>query len=160
MKQEIQPAKGRLGILLVGLGGAVSSTCSCRYLGSSQRTCKTYRIYHSTCNHPFGQKEWKSFSKIKDVVPLADLNDLVFGGWDIFEDDVCSCSACWGFGAKDLDGVKEELQAIKPMKAAFDQNWVKRLHGTHVKQAATAGKWLNRSVRTYATLKLLTIVTV
>ena len=38
---------------------------------------------------------------------------------------------------KDLDGVKEELQAIKPMKAAFDQNWVKRLHGTHVKQAAT-----------------------
>ncbi|GAK36218.1 MAG: inositol-3-phosphate synthase [Bacteroides graminisolvens] len=138
MKQEIQPAKGRLGILLVGLGGAVSSTAVVGTLAVRKGLAKPIGSITQLATIRLGKRNENRFPKIKDVVPLADLNDLVFGGWDIFEDDVYAAAQhAEVLVQKDLDGVKEELQAIKPMKAAFDQNWVKRLHGTHVKQAAT-----------------------
>ena len=91
-------------------------------------------------NIRLGKKEENRFPKIKDVVPLADLNDIVFGGWDIFEDNVYEAAKhAEVLEQKDLDGVKDELVAIKPMKAAFLQEYVKRLHGTWVKEAGT--KW-------------------
>ena len=75
---------------------------------------------------------------IKDIVPLTDLNDIVFGGWDIFPDNAYEAAMyAEVLKEKDLNGVKEELEAIKPMPAAFDHNWAKRLNGTHIKQAAT-----------------------
>ena len=75
---------------------------------------------------------------IKDIVPLTDLNDIVFGGWDIFPDNAYEAALyAEVLKEKDLNGVKDELEAIKPMPAAFDHNWAKRLNGTHIKQAAT-----------------------
>ena len=69
---------------------------------------------------------------------MADLNDIVFGGWDIFPDNAYEAAMyAEVLKEKDLNLVKEELQAIKPMPAAFDHNFAKRLNGTYIKQAAT-----------------------
>ena len=85
-----------------------------------------------------GKREENRFPKIKDVVPLSSLQDIVFGGWDIFEDNAYEGALhAEVLKKEDLDKVKDELQAIKPMKAAFDQDFVKRLHGTWVKQEKT-----------------------
>lgn len=71
-------------------------------------------------------------------MPLADLNDIVFGGWDIFPDNAYEAAMyAEVLKEKDLNLVKDELQAIKPMPAAFDHNFAKRLNGTHIKKAAT-----------------------
>ena len=138
MKQEIQPANGRLGVLVVGLGGAVASTFVVGTLAVRKGLAKPIGSITQLATIRLGKRNENRFPKIKEVVPLADLNDLVFGGWDIFEDDVYAAAQhAEVLVQKDLEGVKEELQSIKPMAAAFDQNWVKRLHGTHVKSAAT-----------------------
>lgn len=74
---------------------------------------------------------------IKDFVPLAKLEDLVFGAWDIFEDSAYEAAMHAGVLEKDLlKRLKSPLQKIKPMKAVFDQNYVKRLSGTNVKTGA------------------------
>ncbi len=74
---------------------------------------------------------------IKDFVPLASLDDIVFGGWDIFEDDCYEAAKTAGvLDERLLDQVKDELQAIKPWKAVFDRQYVKRLDGPNVKKGA------------------------
>ncbi len=73
--------------------------------------------------------------KINEFVPLARLDDIVFGGWDIFEED-CYAAACTA-GVLErslLDSIRPELEAIKPMPAVFDQRYVKRLSGPNVKK--------------------------
>jgi myo-inositol-1-phosphate synthase len=75
--------------------------------------------------------------RIKDFVPLADLNDLVFGGWDIFEDNVYEAAVrARVLEIPLLDQVKEPLAAIKPMKAVFDQAYVRRITGPNIKSGA------------------------
>jgi myo-inositol-1-phosphate synthase len=72
---------------------------------------------------------------VKDFVPLADLNDIVFGGWDIFEDNCYESATHAGVLEKDqLEQVRPELEAIKPWKAVFDRQYVKRLDGPNVKK--------------------------
>jgi myo-inositol-1-phosphate synthase len=139
-KMQIKDANGKLGVLVIGVGGAVATTfiagtCIARKgLGipvGSITQLATIRL---------GKREENRFLKIKDIVPLANLNDIVFGGWDIFEDNAYEAARhAEVLTVDDLDKVKTELQAIKPMKAVFDQNFVKRLHGTWVKEAPT--KW-------------------
>jgi len=74
--------------------------------------------------------------KINEFVPLAKLDDIVFGGWDVFPDDAYQAAAKAGvLESKDLDKVKKFLKTIKPMKAAFDQHYVKNLSGSNVKKA-------------------------
>ena len=74
--------------------------------------------------------------KIKDFVPLAKLDDLVFGGWDVFKDDAYQAASNAGvLDAKDLSKVQKFLKTVKPMKAAFDQHYVKNLTGPNVKKA-------------------------
>ena len=73
--------------------------------------------------------------KIKDFVQLASLEDIVFGGWDIFPDNAYQAAAKAGvLDREDLDKVEEVPHSIKPMKAVFDQNYVKKLDGPHVKK--------------------------
>jgi myo-inositol-1-phosphate synthase len=73
--------------------------------------------------------------KIKEFVPLAHLDDIVFGGWDVFQDDAYEAALNAGvLDAKDLSKVQKFLRTIKPMKAAFDQHYVKNLHGPNVKK--------------------------
>src|SRR5690606_4593568 len=78
----------------------------------------------------------KKYSRIKDFVPLANIDDIVFGGWDVYNDNVFEAA----LNAKVLEpmmlhAVKDELKQIKPMKAVFDQSYVANLDGTHIKEA-------------------------
>ena len=73
--------------------------------------------------------------KINEFVPLANLNDVVFGGWDIFEEDCYAAARTAGvLESSQLEKVRGELEAIRPMPAVFDQRYVKRLHGPNVKK--------------------------
>ncbi|OQX54228.1 MAG: inositol-3-phosphate synthase [Candidatus Aminicenantes bacterium 4484_214] len=83
-----------------------------------------------------GKRTEKRVPKIKEFVELADLNDLVFGGWDIFPDDAYVAALKAGVLKKELlDQLKDEISQIKPWKAVFDKNYVKKLDGDWVKQA-------------------------
>src|SRR5262245_36624459 len=73
---------------------------------------------------------------IRDFVPLAGLEDLVFGGWDIYEDNAYEAAVeAKVLEQAHLQAVKEPLSAVRPMKAVFDQNYVKRISGPHIKDA-------------------------
>ena len=137
-KMNVNEANGKLGVLVVGVGGAVASTFIVGTLVVRKGLAKPIGSITQLATMRLGKRNENRFPKIKDVVPLAKLDDLVFGGWDIFEENVYEAAKnAEVLLQKDLDGVKDELEAIKPMKAAFDQNFVKRLHGTWVKEAAT-----------------------
>ena len=134
-KIEVKEAKGKLGILVVGVGGAVSTTMITGTLAARKGVAKPIGSIAQMATMRLENGEEKA---IKDIVPLADLNDIVFGGWDIFPDNAYEAAMyAEVLKEKDLNNVKEELQAIKPMPAAFDHNWAKRLNGTHIKKAAT-----------------------
>jgi myo-inositol-1-phosphate synthase len=82
-----------------------------------------------------GKRTDNNTPRVKDFVPLADLKDVVFTGWDIFEDNVYESAAHAKVLDKELlDQLKPYLETIKPLPAVFDQYYVKRLHGTHVKK--------------------------
>ena len=139
-KNQVKEASGKLGVLVIGVGGAVASTFVAGTLIVRKGLGIPVGSITQLATIRLGKRNENRFPKIKDVVPLAKLDDIVFGGWDIFEDDVYA-AACHAevLTKDDLDKVKGELQAIKPMKAVFDQEYVKRLHGTWVKSAPT--KW-------------------
>ena len=133
-KMQVKEAKGKLGVLVVGVGGAVSTTMITGVLAARKGLAKPIGsiTQMATMRVQAGEKP------IKEIVPLADLSDIVFGGWDIFPDNAYeAASYAEVLKEKDLKLVKEELEAIKPMPAAFDHNWAKRLNGTHIKQAET-----------------------
>ena len=138
MKVEVKPASGKLGVLVVGVGGAVSTTFIVGTLAVRKGLATPIGSITQLATMRLGKRNENNFPKIKDIVPLATLDDIVFGGWDIFPEDVYAAAKhAEVLTDKDLEGVKDELVAIKPMKAAFDQNFVKRLNGTHAKEAAT-----------------------
>lgn len=133
----IAPARGRLGVLLVGLG-AVSTTTIAGILAIRKGAAKPIGSLTQMGTIRLGKRSEGRSPKIKDVVPLAKLDDLVFGGWDIFSED-CYAAACTaGVLAQSLiDSVRTELEAIRPMPAVFDQRYVKRLDGPNVKKGKT-----------------------
>lgn len=138
MKVEVKPTNGKLGVLVVGVGGAVSTTFIVGTLAVRKGLATPIGSITQLATMRLGKRNENNFPKIKDIVPLATLDDIVFGGWDIFPEDVYAAAKhAEVLTDKDLEGVKDELVAIKPMKAAFDQNFVKRLNGTHVKEADT-----------------------
>jgi myo-inositol-1-phosphate synthase len=136
-KIEVAPAKGKLGVLCVGLG-AVSTTFITGTLmyrkglglpGGSITQMAKIRV---------GRGEKKQYKKIGEIVPLADVKDIVFGGWDIFPATAYESAVnAEVLKPKHIEPVKDELQAIKPMRAAFDPEYVTRLHGTNVKDGKT-----------------------
>lgn len=137
-KREIKSPEGKLGALVVGVGGAVSTTFIAGTLSVRKGHGKPIGSLTQLATIRLGKREDNRFPKIKDVVPLAKLDDIVFGGWDIFEENLYEASVHAEVLSKDdLEIVKDELVAIQPMKAVFDQNYVKRLHGTHVKSGYT-----------------------
>ena len=146
-KMQIKDAQGNLGVLVVGLGGAVATTFIAGTFISRKGLGLPVGSITQFATIRLGKREENRFLKIKDIVPLANLNDIVFGGWDIFEDNAYEAALhAEVLTAEDLNKVKDELQLLKPMKAVFDQNFVKRLHGTWVKEAPS--KWdLKEAVR-------------
>ncbi|GAA3964208.1 inositol-3-phosphate synthase [Pedobacter ginsengiterrae] len=134
MKEQVKSADGKLGILMPGLG-AVATTMIAGVAAVKKGLSKPIGSLTQMGSIRIGKRTEKKEPKIKDFVPLANLENLVFGGWDVYEDNVYEAA----LNARVLDAnllrdVREELQAIKPMRAAFDRNYVKNLTGTHVKQ--------------------------
>ncbi len=132
--REVAPAKGKLGVLLVGLG-AVSTT----FIAGVESVRRGHALPIGSLSQMgtirLGKRTDKRTPKIKDFVPLADLNDLVFAAWDPIPDDAYTAATKAGvLEARHLEPVAGFLKAIKPMPAVFDQNYVKRLQGSNVKR--------------------------
>ena len=131
---SIAPAGGKVGILLVGLG-AVSTTTIAGTLAIRKKLARPIGSLTQMGTVRLGKRTDGRSPLIKDFVPLADLDDLVFGGWDIFEDDCYEAAKTAGVLERPLlDEIKDELSAIKPMSAVFDRHYVKRLDGPNVKK--------------------------
>ncbi len=136
MKQQITPAEGKLAILIPGLG-AVATTFIAGVEAVKKGIAKPIGSLTQMGNIRLGKRTENRFPKINEFVPLADLNDIAFGGWDIYEDYVYEAA----LNAKVLDlpllqSIKTELEAIKPMKAVFDRSYVSNLDGKNVKTGA------------------------
>ena len=134
---EIASAKGKLGVLLVGLG-AVSTTFIAGVEAIKKGVAEPIGSLTQMGTIRLGKRTDNRFPLIKDFVPLASLNDLVFGAWDIFPDSAYEAALQAGVLEKELlTQLKGPLQKIKPMRAVFDQSYVKRLSGTNTKTGAT-----------------------
>lgn len=136
---KIANAEGRLGVLLPGMG-AVSTTFIAGVEAVKKGIAKPIGSLTQMGTIRLGKRTEKRIPKIKDFVPLANLDQLVFGGWDIFHDN-CYEAAC-NAGVLDkelLDQVRPELETIKPMSAVFSKDYVKKLSGDNVKKGES--KW-------------------
>jgi myo-inositol-1-phosphate synthase len=134
-KVRIAPAEGKLGILMPGIG-AVSTTFMAGVEAVKRGLAQPIGSLTQLATIRLGKRTDGRSPYIKDFVPLASLDDLVFGGWDIYEDSAYEAAAhAKVLEPALLDQVREPLSAVKPMKAVFDPDYVKRIHGPHVKQA-------------------------
>jgi myo-inositol-1-phosphate synthase len=130
---KVAPATGKLGVMVVGLG-AVATTMIAGVEAVRKGLAKPVGSLTQMGRIRLGKRTEGNSPLIKDFVPLADLNDVVFTGWDIFEDNVYESAAhAKVLDEKTLLQLKPYLETIKPMPAVFDQYYVKRLHGTNVK---------------------------
>jgi myo-inositol-1-phosphate synthase len=134
---EIQPANGNLGVLTPGMG-AVATTFVAGVYAVRKGLGKPIGSLTQMGTIRLGKRTDKRIPLIRDFVPLSGLDNLVFGGWDIFEDDMYAAAVSAGvLDRQTLDGLKTELESVKPMPAVFDQSYVKRLKGTHIKKGKT-----------------------
>jgi len=134
---EIQKPEGKLGVMLPGLG-AVSTTFIAGVEAIKKGLAKPFGSLTQMGTIRLGKRPERRVPMIKDFVPLAKLEDLVFCSWDIFEDNAYHAALKAGvLDTKLLDQIQPELEAIKPLPAVFDQNYVKKLSGTYIKKAST-----------------------
>ncbi len=130
----VQKSNGKLGVLVVGLG-AVSSTFMTGVLMARKGLTKPVGSMTQYDKIRVGRGAEKKYLHYKDIVPIADLNDIVFGAWDVYPANAYESAVhCEVLKAKDIEPVKDELVKIVPMKAAFDKNFAKRLDGDNVKE--------------------------
>jgi len=133
MTPKIAPAKGKLGILTPGMG-AVSTTFMAGVEAVKKGLGEPIGSLTQLGTVRLGKRTDNRTPKIKEFVPLAGLNQLVFGGWDIFEDNAYEAAAhAQVLKPELLKKLKPSLQKVKPMKAVFDKNYVKRIDGPNVK---------------------------
>ncbi len=137
MNNNVAKAEGKLGILIPGLG-AVATTLIAGVEAVKKNLAQPVGSLTQMGNIRLGKRTENRNPAIKDFVPLASLNDIVFGGWDVYSDNVFEAAV----KAKVLEpmmlhAVKQELETIKPMKAVFDQWYIANLHGDNIKEAPT-----------------------
>src|SRR5678816_393606 len=131
---DIAPARGKLGVLLVGLVD-VSTTSIAYAFAIRNGFAKPIGSLTQMGTVRLGKRTEGRSPKISDVVPLTPLNDIVFGGWDIFEEDCYAAARTAGvLEPALLERVRPDLERIKPWPAVFDQRYVKRLDGPNVKK--------------------------
>ena len=131
---KIAPPEGKLGILMVGLG-AVSTTFVAGVEAIKKGIAKPIGSLTQMGTIRLGKRTEKRVPMIKDFVPLYGLENLEFAAWDIFEDNAYQAALKAGVLRREhLDAVRSELEALKPMTAVFDRNYVKKLDGSHVKK--------------------------
>jgi myo-inositol-1-phosphate synthase len=131
---SIQPANGKLGLLLVGLG-AVSTTVIAGVLAIRKGLAKPIGSLTQMGTIRLGKRTEGRSPRIADVLPIAPLDDVVFGGWDLFDDNCYEAAKTAGvLESSLLESIRPELEAITPMPAVFDRQYVKRLDGPNVKK--------------------------
>ncbi len=130
----IKEPKGKLGVLTPGMG-AVASTFMAGVIAVNKGIAHPIGSLTQMGSIRLGKRTENRRPKIKDFVPLAGLEDIVFGGWDIFEDNMYESADTAGVLEKSLlEQIKPELEQIKPMRAVFDRKYVKKLDGPFVKK--------------------------
>ena len=129
---NVKPADGKLGVLVVGLG-AVTTTFMTGVLMARKGLAKPVGSMTQYDKMRVGKGADKKYLKYNEIVPIASLDDVVFGAWDVYPANAYeSAINAEVLKEKDINPVKEELEAIKPMKAAFDHNYAKRLDGENI----------------------------
>ena len=137
--EKIDPASGKLGILIPGMG-AVATTFIAGVEAIKAGLGEPIGSLTQMGTIRLGKRTENRSPLIKNFVSLASLEDLVFGGWDVFPDNAYEAATHAGVIEKDtLEKLKDCLTEIVPMKAIFDRDYVKRLEGSHVKQGKS--KW-------------------
>jgi myo-inositol-1-phosphate synthase len=132
-KSKIAPATGKLAVLTPGMG-AVATTLYAGVEATRKGIAQPIGSLTQLGQIRLGKRSEKRWAKIKDFVPLANLEDIVFGGWDPIPDDAYTAASKAGvLSPEHLAPLKDFLSNIKPMTAVFDKSWVKRLDGTNVK---------------------------
>ena len=138
-KLSISPASGRLGVLTPGLG-AVATTFIAGVIAARQGLAAPIGSVSQMAHIRLGKREEGRNPLIRDFVPLAGLDDLVFGGWDPISSNVLEAArTCGVLDEKDIAPVSSELEGIVAMDAVFDNRWVKKLDGKRVKNLDS--KW-------------------
>ncbi len=149
---KVSPAEGRLGILVVGCG-AVATTLMTGVLMARKGLAKPIGSMTQFDRIRVGSGEARQYLKYEEIVPLARLSDLVFGCWDVYPQNAYQAAMyAEVLKAQDIEPVRDELEQIVPMPAAFDPNYAKRLTGDHVKTGLT--RWqmveaLREDIRTF-----------
>ena len=134
---SITPLTGKLGVLTVGMG-AVATTFMAGVDLIRRKKAQPVGSLTQLGTIRLGKRTDGRTPSIQDFVPIEKLENIVFGGWDIFPDNAYEAAKNAAvLGPEHLAEVKKFLSRIRPMKAAFDQNYVKKLTGTHVKKART-----------------------
>ncbi len=132
----ISTPKGKLGVLVVGLNGAVATTFLAGVFAVRKGTAHPIGSLTQMGTIRLGKRTDGTSPLIKKFISLSGLNDLVFGGWDIRNESCYESAVQAGvLSAEHLGGVRKELRVLRPMKGVFDQYYVKRLRGSHVKKA-------------------------
>ena len=139
---EIAPAAGRLGVLTPGMG-AVATTFIAGVLAARAGYAEPVGSVSQMSHIRLGKRTDDVNPRIKDFAPLADLADLEFGGWDPYSDDAYTSAMKAGvLDSRQIEGIGEELRAVKPYPAVFSHEWVKNLEEVdHVK-----GSWRTSTV--------------
>ena len=136
-KLSVKPAEGKLGIMVVGLG-AVATTFMTGVFSVRRGLSKPVGSLTQYDKIRVGRGEDKKYLNYGEIVPLARLDDIVFGAWDVYPADAYRAAMyAKVLDERDIEPVKDELKAIVPMKAAFDKNFAKRLDGDNVKDCKT-----------------------
>ena len=136
-KQNVKPAEGKLGIMVVGLG-AVTSTFMTGVLMARKGLAKPVGSMTQYDKIRVGKGDDKKYLHYADIVPIASLDDIVFGAWDVYPANAFQ-SAMYAKVLKESDilPVQEELEKIVPIPAAFDKDFAKRIDGTNVKTCSS-----------------------
>jgi myo-inositol-1-phosphate synthase len=126
---SIAPAEGKLGVLTPGMG-AVATTFISGVLAARKGYAEPVGALSQMGHIRLGKRTEDRNPTIREFVPLADLGDLEFGGWDPYSDDAYAAAMKAGvLDARHVEGIGEELRAVKPMPAVFSPRWVKNLDG-------------------------------
>src|SRR4030088_2274844 len=134
---EIAPAKGKLGVMIPGMG-AVATTFVAGVEAIRKGLAKPIGSLTQMGTVRLGKRTDGRSPKIKEFVPLAGLDDLVFTGWNIFEDNMYEAASHAGvLDQQLLDQLKPFLSSVKPRAAVFDHNYVKKIDGPNVKKGKT-----------------------
>ena len=138
-ERQIAPASGRLGVLTPGMG-AVASTFIAGVIAARRGLKPPIGSISQMAHIRLGTKEDDRNPLIREFVPLAELDDLVFGGWDPISPNALEAARTAGvLEGADLNAISSELEGVVPMAAVFDQRWVSRLDGVRVKEVDN--KW-------------------